>query len=509
METFVLKSFIPEIFLSFAILFQLIFNAKMINNLKYNFPIIDKEVFSQTAFILFCLLLLFINLKIEGFFSNFLFINDESTRCVKILIIFVCLLALNIVLETFALQKINLAEFFTVFLLALLASLLLLCAGDLLSFYLTIEMQSLCFYILANIKRDSSFATEAGLKYFISGAFMSGVFLFGCSLIYGVLGTLNLNFINLLLAFPFNSTDLEFCFVLQLGILCVTATLLFKVACAPFHFWAADVYDGAPLCSTIIFSLLPKLSLFLFFTRWIRSINIFFYNFDYILLSVGLFSAFLGTFYALSQKRLKRLIIYSSIAQIGFVVSGLSLNSLDGYTSVFFFLIIYLMTALLIWSHISLFYVFQDRAQIFFNKRVTPLFLSSLSNTFQLNSLWAFSFVIIFFSIGGIPPLTGFLSKAFILLEIVNFGQVVPAALLIIISSISAFYYIRMVKIMFFEPAKSKKSPEKFQIVFNSPNLGFIYLIISCLLFLICFLFFYPTSLLLLCQYIVLNISNF
>lgn len=509
MDIIILKSFIPEIFLSLAILFQLVFNIKLINNLKYNFPIIDKETFSQTMFILFCLLLLFTHLKIEGFFSNFLFVNDESTRCIKILITLVCLLTLNVILQAFSLQNMNLFEFFSVFLLSLLSLFLLLCTSDLISFYLTIEMQSLCFYILANFKRDSSFSTEAGLKYFISGAFISGFFLFGCTLIYGVLGTLNLNYISLLLAFPFNSFDIELSYFLQFGIICVTATLLFKIACAPFHFWSPDVYDGAPLSSTIIFSVVPKLSLFFFLIKWICSINIFFFNIDTVLIFLGVFSTFLGTFYALSQKRLKKLIIYSSIAQIGFLVSGLALNSLDGYTAVLFFLVIYIITSILIWSHFSVFYIFQHNVFAFAKKRSSSLFLSSLTNFFQINSLWAFSFVVIFFSIGGIPPLTGFLSKAFILFELVSAKHILSAVLLIIISSVSAFYYIRIVKIIFFEPKQAEKSYEKFQVIFYNSALNNVYLITSFLLFLIVVLFFSPTTLLLVCQYIVLHITNF
>ena len=145
MDTIIFQSFIPELFLSLSILFQLIFNVKLINNSKYNYPIVDREVFYQTFFILICLFFLYTNLKIEGFLSNFLFFNDEGAR---------------------------------------------------------IEMQSLCFYILASFKRNSSFSTEAGLKYFISSAFISGVFLFGSSLIYGMLGTLSFNGIALVLAFP-------------------------------------------------------------------------------------------------------------------------------------------------------------------------------------------------------------------------------------------------------------------------------------------------------------------
>lgn len=237
--------------------------------------------------------------------------------------------------------------------------------------------------------------------------------------------------------------------------------------------------------------------------------NIFFENTQQILTSLGIFSAFVGTFYALSQKRLKKLIIYSSIAQIGFLVSAISINSLGGNTAVIFFLVIYLITSILVWGYFSTFYLFQNNIYAFYGKSPSSLFISSLTNFFKINGLWAFSFVVIFFSIGGIPPLTGFLSKAFVLLELVNSENLFHAAFLIIISSISAFYYIRIIKIMFFEPTNRVEKYEKFQIVFYNSRLDILYVSFSLLLFLLIFLFLYPTSLLLFCQYIILNLSSF
>lgn len=507
MDLILLKSFIPESFLSLCILFQLIYNVKLINNLKYNFPIIDKEVFYQTLFILGSLFFLYYNLKIEGFFSNYLFVNDESTRIIKIFVLLSCFFVLSIVLQSFSLQTLNFFEFFIIFLLSLFSLLLLVSSSDLISFYLIIEMQSLCFYILSSFKRDSSFSSEAGLKYFISGAFISGIFLFGCTLLYGTLGTLNLNHLNLLLSFDLYLGHPILSLFLKVGVLFITCTLLFKIACAPFHFWSPDVYDGSPLSSTIIFSIVPKISLIYFFIKWISCLNVFFFNIETILLFCGVFSAFLGTFYALSQKRLKKLIIYSSISQIGFIVAGLSLNSLNGHSAVLFFLFIYLITSILIWNHFSLFYSFQHKINFFNKKTSTSLFISSLTNFFSSNKIWAFSFLIIFFSIGGIPPLTGFLSKILILSEIVNSKDIIPSVLLIIISSISVFYYIRMIKIMFFEPKGIENYYERFQIVFFNSFLDNIYLSISFLLFLLLTIFFSPTIFLLFSQYLILNIS--
>lgn len=507
MDSIIFQSFIPEFFFSVAILFQLIFNIKLINNPKYNFPIIDREVFYQTLFILISLFFLYSNLKIEGFFSNYLFINDESTKIFKMLTLIVCFFTLNIIFQSFSLQRLNFFEFFIIFSFSLFSLLLLISCSDLIAFYLVIEMQSLCFYILSSFKRDSSFSTEAGLKYFVASAFISGVFLFGSSLIYGMIGTLNFSAISSILTFELGENFIPEIYFLKTGIICVTVTLLFKIACAPFHLWAPDVYEGSPLSSTIIFSIVPKLSLTFFFIKWILCLNT--VSIQEILLVCGVLSAFVGTISALNQHRFKKLIIYSSISQIGFIAAGLALNTLNGYTAVLFFLIIYIITSILIWTHFSLFYSFQAEINKFYNKKETSLFLASLTNFFNVNKLWSFSFVIIFFSIAGVPPLTGFLSKILILAELVHYNQVLVAIALIIISSLSAFYYVRVLKIMFFEPRTLEKSYQKCQIIFHNIFLDNIYFNNTILLSILLFVFFSPSLLILICQYIVLTMSAF
>lgn len=509
MDLIIFKSFIPEIFLSLSILFQLIFNARIINNWKFNFPIIDRETVTQTIFILVCVLFLLVNVKIEGFFSNFLFLNDKSAILCKSLVVVISLAISGILLQSFTLQKLNFFEYFNLFLLSIFSLLLLISSSDLISLYLLIEMQALCFYVLATFKKNSAFSTEAGLKYFILGSFISGFFLFGASLIYGCLGTLNLNNLNLLLAFPFSTFNDELRYIVLIGIIFVTATLLFKIACAPFHFWAPDVYEGSPLSSTVIFSIVPKLSIFYFFTKWISSISLLFFDMQNILIIFAVLSTFIGTFFALSQKRLKRLIIYSSIAQIGFLVIGLSLNTVGSFISVYFFLLIYILTSILIWGHFTMFYYFQSQITSFYSTMANSLFISNLSNFYKSNSLWAFSFIIIMFSIAGIPPLTGFLAKIMILFDLIDAQFIMPAIVLIILSSISVFYYIRVVKIMFFEPRKIEKNKEKFQIIFFNISLDSIYLLFTVCLFCLMILFFYPNMLFLVCQYLVMYGSQF
>jgi NADH-quinone oxidoreductase subunit N len=247
-----------------------------------------------------------------------------------------------------------------------LALFLLINASDILSAYLIIEMQALCFYVLASFKRDSSFSTEAGLKYFISGSFISGVFLLGAALLYGCLGTLNFNILNWLLAFDSFSEFDSLKVLILIGVLLVTFTLFFKIAAAPFHFWSPDVYEGSPLASTIIFSVIPKLSLFVFFIRWVLAISTVFLDINFLFIIIGILSVFFGTFFAIRQKRVKRLIIYSSIAQVGFLVAPFFTLSVDGFSYLIFFLFIYLITSLLVWGNLVSFYTSFDYFKKFF-----------------------------------------------------------------------------------------------------------------------------------------------
>ena len=509
MDAIILKSFLPEIFFSICILIQLVFNARLINNLKYNFPIIYKEVFNQTFFILLCLLLIFSNLRIEGFFSNLLFLNDKGAILIKSMVILSSLFILIIVSRGIIFQNLNFFEFFTMFSLSILALLLLVSSYDFVSAYLVIEMQALCFYVLASFRRNSAFSTEAGLKYFISGSFISCIFLFGCSLIYGALGTLNFNSLNLLLSFPLSDDLIYIKYMTMVGCLFIFITLLFKVAAAPFHFWSPDVYEGAPLSSTVIFSIIPKLVIFNFFIKCISAFSQIFYEFQILFLIIGLLSIFIGTFFALSQKRIKRLVIYSSIAQVGFLVSALATNTLDGFASIYFFLFVYIISSILVWGYITEFYSSQQEVNIFHKKAFSPIFLSSLSNYFKVNKVAAFSLMVVFFSIAGIPPLTGFLSKIFIIFGLISSNFWLTSVVIVLVSSISVFYYIRIVKVLFFETKDLRVNNQNIQTTFSVDLFDLYCTIMALGLYLLFFFFLFPEIPMLGSHYIVLNTSGF
>ena len=508
MDYLIIKSFIPEIFLSIFILCQLVYNSYLSYSISLNFPTIEKEICIQISLAFTILFLLFLNLKVEAFLSTFLLVNNIGIYLIKLLLVFFSFISFFSIINCFQILKLNFFEYFCIYLLSILSSFFLISCYDMLTAYIVIEMQALSFYILSCFNRNSAFSSEAGLKYFISGSFISGIFLLGCSLIYGTLGTLNFNILNNLLIYPLDLNFYYLNILLFIGCLFVTVTFLFKLAAVPFHFWVPDVYEGAPLPTTIIFSLLPKLSLFTFFIRWLSIILDKFYPFQSILFFCGLLTIFIGSLLALKQKRLKRLIIYSSISQGGFLISALSVNTIESASSIYFFLTIYLISSVLVWLKFSNFYTTQINFNSFLNFNQTPLYLSSLSNFFKSNLLWSLSFIIIFFSFAGIPPLSGFLSKIFIILSLLKTQTISNSYLLILVSIIPIFYYLRIIKIVFFEQKENYFNKENFQVVTCTLFFDTDCFILALSLFLLIFLFINPVFLILCNNCIVLD-SNF
>jgi NADH-quinone oxidoreductase subunit N len=497
MDLISLKSFIPEIFLASTSIFYLLFNSMFLNSSSSNYAILNKEAFSQVFFLLLCTFILNLNVAIESYCFNFLLCNDLGSNAVKTLILLTSILALPSIYTAFKIQKLNFFEFFFFYLISVVSLLLLVSVSDMLSAFLIIELQSFCFYILACFKRDSSFSTEAGLKYFILGSFFSGIFLMGCSLIYSVCGTLNFANLNILLTESFFSIiNYQIYFILLLGSFLIIVSLLFKVAAFPFHFWAPDVYEGSPLASTVIFSLLPKFSIFYFFLKFISLID-FLTEIKLILLISAIFSILFSSFFALIQKKFKKLIIYSSLAQVGFIIAAISINQANSFITVFFFLIIYIITSILAWSNICAFYSFSSKLDSFEGRQSTPLYISSMSSFFLTHKSWSFVNVIFFFSLAGIPPFVGFLSKFVIVFSLITKIDLLIPLFFLIVSAIGVFYYIRILKIIFFE----KSNSIKINLIVFSEDSSFDFLVISSLLFLILYLSLYPS--------IILNLSSF
>ena len=409
MDAIFIKAFYPEIFLSLSILYQLVFNARVINNIYNKYPIINVEILWQGVFILVCLLFLEINQCLDVSTSRILFISDTCTQTIKTFIVLIAVLCFVIVWKSFVLQNINFYEYFSLYFLSLLGILLLVNTYDLISAYLVIELQALSFYILACFKRTSSFSTEAGLKYFILGSFISGIFLLGAFFIYAFLGTLNINDIMLILSLPLD--DLNMKAAVLLGAVLITVSILFKAAVAPFHFWAPDVYEGAPLSSSIIFSIIPKFSIFVFLMRWVSIFITEFAFLKVLLITAGIFSVFWGAYFAIVQKRIKRFIIYSSISQVGFIVVACSVCTIESYTSIFFYLVIYLISSIIIWSSLVGLYDYSKAILEFEGKKsLKPIFMVDLASYFKLNYVWSLMLLFVFFFFCGYSSIKWFFS---------------------------------------------------------------------------------------------------
>lgn len=437
-----LISFIPEIFLSCFIMFLLTFGLLINSNKGLNFPYMLKICSFLAIYILFFVLLLYYN---NITFDYNIFLNQYiSTRLIlffKLLLISIAIIVILLSFDYYRFEQIYTFEYIIIYLLALLGMLLMLSSNDFIFFYLSIELQSLALYLLAAYKRYSNFSTEAGLKYFVLGAFSSGLLLFGISLIYGFTGLTNFTELSYFLI-DAEIMD-EMSRLIIVGFLFFLVGLLFKLAAAPFHMWAPDVYQGAPTIVTLFFSTLPKLAVLGFLIRILDLIFIDFGFFtDQVLIFSALFSLIIGVFGAIYQVRIKRLLAYSAISHIGFMLLALVGQTREGLFAVLFYLVAYLMIVLSIFAIIL---SLRNRISGYLIRDIKDL--STLSH---VNLPLAFIFSIILFSIGGIPPLIGFFSKFYVFLNIIELELYLIALIAIISSVLGIIYYIRLIKIMFF-----------------------------------------------------------
>lgn len=508
MSLILIKSFLPEIFFSICILFQLLFNVSVIKNFGNNFPIVDKEVFTQTCLLLVGVLFLTYNSRLQVVASNSLLLNDLSCLSIKSFILVCSLCVLPLVYRSLTLQNLNFFEFFSVFLLSTFSTLLLVSCHDFIMIYLLLEMQVLCYYILASFKRGSAFSTESGLKYFIVGSFFSCVFLLGCFILYMSLGTLNLSNIQILLSFPLLGQFLYLKQCILFGIMLVFITFFFKISCAPVHFWSPDVYDGSPLSSSIVFGVLSKVAIFYVIVKCIYSFSILFFDVQNIFMCSGIFSLFIGTFFALRQKRLKRLIIYSSIAQTGFMVISLSTGNFVGFISLYFFLFIYILTSLLLWNNLVQFTDSHTQSNGFYSREASPIFVSNLINLNKSNRVLSLQLCLGLFSLAGIPPFCGFLAEIIIFHSLVNSGYIFVVLLVVAISSISVYYYIRLVKVMVFEKNHKSVFSSSGQVVFFNLTVDLRMCISTLSIFFLFFFFLQPEFLLNFCSLLVIDMCG-
>ncbi len=451
---------LPEIFISLSIMFLLIFGVFKKNSSKivYNLSTIS-------LIIGLGLLLVF-----SETYDNYLFLNsykiDNLSFFMKLLTILSGISVLLISYNYIEKIKIIKIEYPILILSAILGMLVMISSNDLMVFYMGLELQSLPLYVLAAINTNNVKSSEAGLKYFVLSALSSGLLLYGCSLIYGFSGSTNFDVISS------NIGSEEFGNIF--GIIFILVGLSFKISAVPFHMWAPDVYEGSPTTITLFFSLVPKIAALTVFIRflYVPFIDLF-EQWQSIIVFISIASMLLGSFAAIGQTNIKRLIAYSSIGHIGYALAGLAVGTNLGIQSSIAYITIYLIMNLGFFSCLLML----KRNDVYYE---TINDLSGLSKNHPLISI---CFLIQLFSLAGIPPLAGFFAKFYIFIAVIEQSMYFLAIVGLLATVVSAFYYLRIIKVIYFD-----KPNDEFD-RFNSLSLKLILSITTIILVLY---FIYP-----------------
>ena len=446
-----LNLILPEIFISISIMFLLILGVYKKEGSKLTFNI-SLVVLLITAIITFN----------ETFaISRTTLFNDSVVidymaslmKIITLLGAFLALIISSSYLKTFKIFKI---EYPILILSSVLGMMVMISSNDLMVFYMGLELQSLALYVLATFNRDQLKSSEAGLKYFVLSALSSGLLLYGCSLIYGFSGSTNFNIISNQL----NSNE----YVLTFGIVFILVGLAFKISAVPFHMWAPDVYQGSPTTVTLFFTMVPKIAAL---TVFIRFLYVPFLNlidqWQMIIVFLSIASMLFGAIAAIGQTNIKRLIAYSSIGHIGYTLAGLATGSNEGIQSSIVYISIYIIMNLALFSCLLML----KRNNEYYEE------IEDLSGLSKNHPLLSLSLLIILFSLAGIPPLAGFFAKFYIFKAVIEQSMYFLAIVGLLSTVIAAFYYLRVIKIIYFDKEKEKYDQDhniwlKFSLTFST-----------------------------------------
>ena len=454
-----LSFIIPEIFISLSVMFLLILGVfkknsfELIHNLSIIVLLITGViVFNETLDIE--KILLFNGSVVIDYLSSFM-------KIITLLAAFIVLAISKNYLDNFKISKI---EYPILILSSVLGMMVMISSNDLIVFYMGLELQSLALYVLATFNRNNLKSSEAGLKYFVLSALSSGLLLYGCSLIYGFSGSTNFEII----ASQLNSNE----YALTFGIVFILVGLAFKISAVPFHMWAPDVYEGSPTTVTLFFTMVPKIAALTVFIRFLyvpflELID----QWQMILVFLSIASMLFGAIAAIGQKNIKRLIAYSSIGHIGYALAGIASASNDGIQSSVIYLTIYIVMNLGLFSCLLML----RRNDNYYES------IDDLSGLSKNHPILSFSLLVILFSLAGIPPLAGFFAKFYIFKAVIEQSMYFLAIVGLLSTVIAAFYYLRIIKIIYFDPEKEKYDQD------HSPWLKFS-LILSTLLILFYFI---------------------
>ena len=467
-----IKYLVPEVFLSLSI-FSLLMIGVFVKN-SFNL------IYKLSIFLIFLLILIVLNTDDETIkIFKESFVSDNFSLFAKLLILISSFFILIISKKYIVDIKNNKFEYPIIVLLSILGMFFMVSSNDLILFYLGLELQSLSLYILASIDRDNLKSSEAGIKFFVLSALSSGLLLYGCSLLYGFTGSTNFEVI------ASNTADSTIGIIFAMVFILVG--LAFKVSAVPFHMWTPDVYEGSPTSVTSFFSVVPKVAGIVIFIRFMYlPFQEILDQWKYILVFISIASMILGAVAAIGQNNIKRLIAYSSIGHIGYAIAGMTPGTENGFKSTLIYISIYAV------MNIGVF------ACIFLMKRNGKYIedIQELSGASKNHPLMSLSLLIILSSLAGIPPMAGFFAKFYVFMAVIESGMFTLAVIGLVTTVVSAFYYIRIIKIMYFDDPKKPFEELKDFGIYGS-------LIVSCI-FLVSF-FLYPSIL----NEIISNISIF
>ena len=422
-----LNILIPEIFLSLSTFYILMIGVF----LKKSFNII----FNLSSLIIIVTMAIIIsspNSEEKIFLESFT--RDAFSNYFKVLILLSSLFVLNSSKNFIVENKLDKFEYPIIILLSILGMFFMVSSNDLILFYLGLELQSLSLYILASIDRDNLRSTESGIKYFVLSALSSGLLLYGCSLLYGFTGSTNFD----LIASQLNKENTGAVFAMVF----ILVGLAFKVSAVPFHMWTPDVYEGAPTSITSYFAVVPKvagLALLIKF-MFIPFSNILL-EWQTIIIFISIASMILGAVAAMVQKNFKRLLAYSSIGHIGYALAGVATGAVSGYGSATVYISIYVIMNI---GAFSCLYLLKKDGQYREN-------ISDLSGISKKHPLLAISFLIILFSLAGVPPLGGFFAKFYVFVAVLEKEMYALAIIGLLTTVMSAFYYLKIIKTIYFD----------------------------------------------------------
>ena len=442
---------LPEIFISLSIMFLLVLGVFKKES--------SKLIFNISLLVLLITAIITLNetysINRITLFGNSVVI-DYMASLMKIVTLIGAFLVLVISSSYLKIFKIFKIEYPILILSSVLGMMIMISSNDLMVFYMGLELQSLALYVLATFNRDQLKSSEAGLKYFVLSALSSGLLLYGCSLIYGFSGSTNFDII----ANELNSTN----YVLTFGIVFILVGLAFKISAVPFHMWAPDVYEGSPTSVTLFFTMVPKIAAL---TVFIRFLYVPFLNlidqWQMIIIFLSIASMLFGAIAAIGQTNIKRLIAYSSIGHIGYTLAGLATGSNAGIQSSIIYIIIYVIMNLAFFSCLLML------------KRNNQYYedIEDLSGLSKKHPLLSLSMLVILFSLAGIPPLAGFFAKFYIFTAVLEQSMYFLAIVGLVSTVIAAFYYLRIIKIIYFDKEKEKYDSDhnlwlKFSLTFST-----------------------------------------